>query len=68
MRSAIARNDTVMILKIGNIIAKRRTENVCQLTARFFQDDLRAARVPELRPRTQVNVNVALGFGDQADL
>src|SRR5438034_4357583 len=57
-----------MILQVGYVVPDRGAENVGQLAARFFQDDLRRAGVPDLCSRAEVYVNVARALGKQPDL
>ncbi len=50
MTNPVRSHNSIMILHVADIVPDRNAENIGKLAARFFKNDLRAARIPELGP------------------
>lgn len=68
MQVKVGRQDAVMVLEILEVVADRAAEQIRQASAGLFDNYLRAAGIPDLGARRQVNVHVAYLFSDKPDL
>src|SRR2546423_420161 len=62
VRPTVCSDDAVMILRVGRVVAYRLSEQVCEASARFAQDNFGRASVPLFRARAEMYVEVALAL------
>ena len=67
MSYAVAGNNTIAVLQVAPIVAKRTPKDIRQTSARFAQDNFRSACVPLFCLRRQMNIKIALLFDNQPD-